>query len=104
MHYLNISILVDQCQQEKEEQETSWKQKMEEMETRQGAATNMVRSVKAELVRTERRLKEAEEEVASSSSLTRRQTTRLAELESMLTKKDRESETLRRKAKASRGL
>ena len=78
--------------------------KSEEIENRYTTATSLVRSLKAELVRMERRVKDLEEEASKSVLWSKRQTQRYEELEMRLVQKDKESTSLRKKAKQATSI
>ena len=78
--------------------------KSEEIENRYTTATSLVRSLKAELVRMERRVKDLEEEANKSVLWSKRQTQRYEELEMRLVQKDKESTSLRKKAKQATSI
>ena len=78
--------------------------KCEEIENRYTTATSLVRSLKAELVRMERRVKDLEEEASKSVLWSKRQTQRYEELEMRLVQKDKESTSLRKKAKQATSI
>ena len=77
---------------------------VEETKRKEEAATTMVRSMKAELVRAERRAKDTEEEIRQGTSARRRQQARLEEVESLLDDRNRESASLRKKAKQAQTI
>ena len=72
---------------------------VKEAEERHTVATGLVRSLKAELVRMERRGKDLEEEASANLILSKRLNARHQELEIKLSKKEKESQSFRKKAK-----
>ncbi len=74
------------------------RRELEELTERHAVATGLVRSLKAELVRQERRVREMREETDTVRALSRRHAARADEAEAMLVKRDKESSRLRQQA------